>query len=104
MAGKTFKITYLGTEGDYNVVMAGKMYKFPADKEVSCSNEDVATYVSNLKESEEKRARLLFEVTEDTPEAVTDEEGVTVPATGSLRLSAKKKAAPVAPAKTGEEV
>lgn len=100
MAGKTFKITYLGAAGDYNVVMAGKMYKFPAEKEVKCSNEDVATYVSNLRESEEKRARLLFEVTEDTPET-TDAEGKEIPPTGGLRLSAKKKA--VAPASGKEE-
>lgn len=62
---KTYTVEYIGEGQSYTVIM-GKVTKvFKVDQPQSGIPEDMAAYLSNLKESNAHRARLLFNVTED---------------------------------------
>ena len=62
---KTYTVEYIGEGLSYTVIM-GKVTKvFKVDQPQAGIPEDMAAYLSNLKESNAHRARLLFNVTED---------------------------------------
>ena len=62
---KTYTVEYIGEGLSYTVIM-GKITKvFKVDQPQAGIPEDMAAYLSNLKESNAHRARLLFNVTED---------------------------------------
>ena len=67
---KTYTAEYIGEGNTYTVIFNNKPYSFKTGKAVAGIPEDVAIYVSGLKEDNSTRARLLFNVTEDSLEAL----------------------------------
>ena len=63
---KTYTVEYIGEGISYTVIMGKTTKVFKVDQPQSGIPEDMAAYLSNLKESSALRARLLFNVTEDT--------------------------------------
>lgn len=92
---KTYTVEYIGTGFTYTTIFHKKSYVFKAEKPVAGIPEDVAAYLSGLKEDASTRARLLFNVTEDVAESIL--EGGAEPTVPKVRIGVKK------PVKAGTE-